>query len=392
MTGNRMRAMVTISDMLRAQGKSELANVFALVSMYPPERERDYVLPPADNTQFLLVKPDGFTGQDIARMKAAVAARDLNFIYYAGQPASEGNVVRDLMADADAQGSLNAVLWRYGAAAYAASDDRPFAADPFPLAAYTTADFWLGRQNEDFPARINRIWRLRLFHVIGVAGIIVASFVLILVPLLISYRRRTIARTAGTANHIFYFACLGAAFMFVEMGFIQKLRLLVGHPGHTIAIVLASVILFTGIGSFLSTRLFAGGLLTFRRAALAAALAIVATLVLTEALMPEMVGLPRALKLALAFVIPAEPALLMGQLFPQGLAALTHSERLIPLAMGVNAMTGTIAAGLGVALAPIIGFHAIILLGGFIYCVIAGMPHRVRSEQVARRSAAAALS
>lgn len=376
--GSRVALMANVAHQLRERGNKNIDEAFVVVSMSRPPAERDYVLFQAANARFVMIKPDGFSKKDIERFQDIVRENDLHLIYHPNQAAAEQNVTHKLIQDSDPYGFLNSTLRKYGAAVTPAFDDRPFAENVFPVGAYLTTDFWLGKDNKTYPDRINRIWKLKRIHAFAVMMLIVGSVVLIMGPLAISYRKRSIERTIGAANHIFFFGCLGAAFMFVEMGFIQKLRLLVGHPGHAIAIVLASVIFFTAIGSFFSTRMFSKGFLTFRRAAIFTAVSVVLVVVLMELSMPVLVGLARPVKLCLAFAIPAVPAFLMGQMYPQGLAALTHSERMIPLSMGVNAMTGTIASGLGVALAPIIGFRAVIYLGVAIYLIVAFMPHHVR--------------
>jgi len=378
--GSRVALMANMVRQLRDRGTGNVDEAFVLASMSRPGTERDYVLYQVANARFMMVKPDGFSDSDIRRFQDIVEEDELHLIYHPKQAAAEHNVIHKLVKESDPYGYLNSILRQYGAAVLPAGDDRPFAEDVFPVGAYLTMDFWLGKVSGTYQDRIKRIWKLKRIHAFAVIMLIISSVFLIMGPLLISYRQQSIERTIGAANHIFFFGCLGAAFMFVEMGFIQKLRLLVGHPGHAIAIVLASVILFTGIGSFYSTRMFSKGFLTYRRAAILAAVSVLLVLVLLELFMPVLVGLPRPVKLCLAFAIPAVPAFLMGQLYPQGLAALTHSERLIPLSMGVNAMTGTIASGLGVALAPIIGFRAVIYLGVAIYLIVAFMPHQVRQS------------
>ena len=47
-----------------------------------------------------------------------------------------------------------------------------------------------------------------------------------------------------------FFCCLGIGFMFLELGFIQRLSIYLGHPMYTLAVVLAGILIFTGIGSY----------------------------------------------------------------------------------------------------------------------------------------------
>lgn len=379
LAGDRATMTAAFIEILRKKGVEDLHDAFAIASMAPPPSEYEYYHPKVSNTQFLLVKPDGFEAADLRNFDAISGEYDLVTLYRPQDPSSDGTVYEKLIAAKDPFAFLNERLRTHGVAAFPATDDKPYADDPFPAWAYLSPRFWSASAGEIYEPRIGRIWSLRLYHVAIIAALGLASLVLIGGPLLLAYRGRSLAGFE-TGSHVAYFAAIGAAYMFVQLGLIQKLRLLIGHPGFTIAIVLASMILFTGVGSFLSDRLFSKRLLTFRRAALAAALATIAAILAIEVLTPMLVGLPRAAKIAAAFAFPAVPAFFMGQLFPQGLAALAGARaRIIPLSMGVNALAGTIAAGLGVALAPVIGFSAIILLGAAGYFFVMAMPHGARS-------------
>jgi hypothetical protein len=49
-----------------------------------------------------------------------------------------------------------------------------------------------------------------------------------------------------------YFALIGAGFMMVEIGLLQRMTVFLGHPIYSLSVLLFSLILTTGIGSFLS--------------------------------------------------------------------------------------------------------------------------------------------
>jgi peptidoglycan/LPS O-acetylase OafA/YrhL len=52
----------------------------------------------------------------------------------------------------------------------------------------------------------------------------------------------------------FYFAAIGIAFMFVEIAFILRFSLFMGHPTYGFTVVLAGLLMATGLGSFASAR------------------------------------------------------------------------------------------------------------------------------------------
>ena len=82
---------------------------------------------------------------------------------------------------------------------------------------------------------------------------ILAGLGMILLPLFL-WRNRS--KTSVKPTHrsspypiLFYFLCLGAGFMLVEIAFIQKYLLLLGQPIYTIATVFCGFLNFSGLVS-----------------------------------------------------------------------------------------------------------------------------------------------
>ena len=73
------------------------------------------------------------------------------------------------------------------------------------------------------------------------------SVVLILLPLALGGDLR---RPSGVAWRIGgYFFALGLAFLFVEIAFIQKFTLFLGHPLYAVSVVLTGFLVFAGLGA-----------------------------------------------------------------------------------------------------------------------------------------------
>jgi len=58
-----------------------------------------------------------------------------------------------------------------------------------------------------------------------------------------------------TGTIALYFAALGMGFILIELSLLQKLILLLGNPTMTFAILLFTILVASGIGSFISSRL-----------------------------------------------------------------------------------------------------------------------------------------
>jgi hypothetical protein len=57
------------------------------------------------------------------------------------------------------------------------------------------------------------------------------------------------------ATSVAYFAIIGVAYMLIQISVLQRFSVYLGHPTYTFAIILFSMIFFTGIGSLISDRL-----------------------------------------------------------------------------------------------------------------------------------------
>ena len=60
---------------------------------------------------------------------------------------------------------------------------------------------------------------------------------------------------AGWPAWLAYFGALGAGFMLLEVSLLQQFVLLLGHPVYSLTVTLFSLLLGTGIGSFISRRI-----------------------------------------------------------------------------------------------------------------------------------------
>ncbi len=209
---------------------------------------------------------------------------------------------------------------------------------------------------------------------------LVASLVLIVLPLLIGARRTGEAEhpRPGRASIALYFAAIGFAFMFIEIAFIQKFILFLAHPLHAVAVVLCAFLVFAGLGSRYSARLraVAGGPAmrpVVRAVAAIGVLSLVYVLAL-PAIFRQLMPLPDPARIALSIALIAPLAFAMGMPFPLGLARLVpDAEALIPWAWGVNACASVIAAILATVLAIHFGFGVVVVLAVALYAIAAAV-------------------
>jgi hypothetical protein len=168
-----------------------------------------------------------------------------------------------------------------------------------------------------------------------------------------------------------YFAMIGIGYMLIQIPFLQRFSVYLGHPTYTFAIILFSMICFTGIGSFASDRFP----LELHHWVLKLPLAIgAAVLALIYAIQPIMdatiqFGLPMRSFVVIACSAPI--SFLLGFCFPVGINLV---GRLSPNATawmwGVNGAASVLASIVAVAVSMWLGIHVNLLVAGLLYIML----------------------
>lgn len=207
---------------------------------------------------------------------------------------------------------------------------------------------------------------------------VVFGGLLIMAPLAWHARRwpRTTGRTLGG-----YFFLLGLAFLFIEISFIQKFILFLGHPLYAVAAVLSGFLVFAGLGSGLSPRWTAvvagGGRSPVTVAVLAIASLALSYLLILPSLLDAALGLPIGLRLMLALVCVAPLAFFMGLPFPLGLSRISaEAPDFVPWAWGLNGFASVISAALATLVAIAFGFSTVVICAAGLYAAAAWLYSR----------------
>jgi len=203
----------------------------------------------------------------------------------------------------------------------------------------------------------------------------VASAVFIIAPPILLRRSGLHLRNAPAL--VLYFAALGLGYIFVEVVFIQKLSLFLGHPSYALAVTLCTLLISSGVGSLFSgrkdntqTEMDRGK--RVRRATMGVALlTFVAAVGLTPA-SDLWLHWPLALRILTSVVIVAAPGFLMGIPFPTGLTAVKlRAAAFVPWAWAVNSTATVIGTVAAVLLAMLFGFSTVFVCAGMLYLLAA---------------------
>lgn len=203
--------------------------------------------------------------------------------------------------------------------------------------------------------------------------IAVASLLLIALPL-VTIRRWRGVRPAKLGRLVTYFFGLGISFMLLEVGLIHRTIVFVGSPGAAVGVVIASILVSSGIGSRLSDRV---SWQPIRRLQIALGGLVLVGLSyhgLVGPLLDALFHLPTWARLLVTAVALAPAGFFAGWFFPVGLGMLRYeSKRLVPWAISVNGFASVLGSLATLPLSVLFGFRAVfaLALAGYAAATIA---------------------
>jgi len=164
-----------------------------------------------------------------------------------------------------------------------------------------------------------------------------------------------------------YFACLGAGFMFVEIGLMQRFVLLLGHPVYSLSVILFTLLLGGGLGSALSRRLGSPE----RTLAVVIPAIIVVSLaysLILPSLFASWVAWARPLRIMVSVACLLPLGLLLGMPLPSGFRMIGERQPgVLAWAWGVNGAMSVLGATLAIHVAMNYGFARVATYGAIIY-------------------------
>ena len=192
----------------------------------------------------------------------------------------------------------------------------------------------------------------------------------IVIPLWLGQRGALAGRRASKLRDLSFFVCIGVGFIIVEIGLLQRFTLFLGHPIHSLRVVLFSLLLSSAVGSLLSGR--AKNPKSLLKVLAGAGLGVAAIMVIyAYALGPLFyggIGWPLTARVVVAGALVGLPGLLMGMMLPTAVRLLAgrHTE-IIPWAWGLNGAASVLGSVLSMIVAIHLGFTLTLLAGGAVY-------------------------
>jgi hypothetical protein len=205
-------------------------------------------------------------------------------------------------------------------------------------------------------------------------AVLVLAFIFIGGPLAAMGRRvKHEGGHRGMAPFYLYFAGIGLGFMLVEFSQLQRLNTFLGHPTYALAVVLFSLLLFSGVGSMLVERVIRP---SRPRSLLLPVGVLLGVLVvfggITDRVTDAAAGGTTPVRIAVAVALLAPLALLMGMPFSIGMGAASRHEG-APTAFlwGINGATSVVASVFGALLAMFFGISVTFASGFVAYALAA---------------------
>ena len=305
----------------------------------------------------VLISLEPFTDADIAHAKQLLSETKLEPVYLPGD--GSNTPFSQLLTSPNPP-----AFWRsYRYDVSPVSDDRPFFF--YTVQPRDLWNFVMNANTASADYKVNRAIPL-LFALIAVS--IGATLLILILPRLLLGTR--LPKQQGVFVFLMYFLCLGAGYILIQVALIQKFVLLLGHPTYALTVIVFSMLVASGAGSFWSRRVIAGDDARLIRVLAGVAVMVAVLAFAAPALTAGAVSWPLPAKMLITALAIAPAAFLMGMPFPSGLRRLEerHSPS-VRWAWSLNAAASVLGSGGAIVLAIYTGLQATLLFGGALYLV-----------------------
>ena len=352
---NRLISLATMS--LLRYGATNPADHLALVSRLPPWRNAAVAT--------LVVSPQPLQPKDVDTIERVAAEYGFT-IHHTPRERSSEPLIRNVLASTDAQQLLEATRHQY-LDFTPPTDSRPYFFNILKPAALLNA----GGDFADFGIVVSgnllATYTLMLLCALALVGVLLV----IAAPLIIAGKPKMPNRIFFSG--LLYFACIGTGFMFVQIPLMQRFSLYLGHPVYAVAVLLFSMILAAGVGSFLSDRFEVS---RNSRWTLLVPAAIVLLLLMiylfSGPLIESTIAQGLLVRCLIVIALVGCAAVPMGMCFPLGLRLFReYSSECLPWMWGVNGATGVLASVFAVAISMWGSIDTSLLIAVVCYALLA---------------------
>ncbi|MEK7851879.1 MAG: hypothetical protein AAB275_08340, partial [Deltaproteobacteria bacterium] len=315
----------------------------------------------------VLAKNGVISPSEIETVKALCREERFDLVWYPGMPEDEANIYNKFQEPlyyryfkTILEGGRERFFRDYIFDVRPSTDDRPFFGQTFKMT-----------RMKDTYESVGKKWGVLIEGGYLLPWIflqsVLARLTLIISPLLFFKKMRVAGQPLFSITA--YFSAIGVGYMFLEISIMQRMIPVLGEPVYAISAVLFTLLVSTGIGSYLSglfriTERYSPHVLL-----IIPALAILYLLLFTLGTEEiAVMGLEMRFLLTFFFFFPL--GMVMGIPFPTGMSILGRSAPdLIPWAWCINGSFSVISSVLAMLVALAWGFSAVHLLAAACYAV-----------------------
>ncbi|MBL8343745.1 MAG: hypothetical protein JNL30_19930 [Rubrivivax sp.] len=369
-----VKLVLTAREALRAAGVAEPARHIVVVRS-------------AWNARVLISKQP-FSAEAIATIRRFCDERSFDISHLPGTDLSQAKIWNDLPAISFEEVQLGAAGERRDALA---DEIRAFVLPPDGVGRPWPAAYDLSPATTDRPhffsvlrltalnailERIDLVPREEIGALVSLAVLAQSVVIALLVLSLPLFRPKTMGiHPVLVGKSIAYFAGLGLGFLFIEIYLIEKATFFLNDRTLGFSLTLGAMLLFSGLGSWLSGRWAVGGdALRIRHGLRMACVVILAWCALAFALaawlLPLALGWPLSARIAVLLVLIAPVGLALGFPFACGLAALQPYPHFVPWAWSLNGAFSVVASPLAHLLAMGQGNRALVAAALALYLLV----------------------
>ncbi len=306
-------------------------------------------------TDTVFIARHAFTDADAARLRSSLPPDRYQALYTPGH--SPDNAFTRLIRSSDPASFEREYQYDISSV----TDDRPFffyTVQPRDILHFLKS---ASRLNADY--NVNRAVPL-IFGLLVVT--VIATAVMLLLPRFLLGSRLPADRRI--LRFLWYFIAIGAGYILIQVALVQKFVLFLGHPTYALTVIIFSMLLSSGLGSYFSRRIAADSDGRLARVLVAVSVLVTALAFLAPPLLSAAVGLPLAVKFAVSVLLIAPAGFLMGVPFPSGLRRLefAHKES-VRWAWSLNAAASVLGSVGAIVLAIYLGLRETLIAGGGMY-------------------------
>jgi spermidine synthase len=296
---------------------------------------------PAHGNDDMILAPDGFSDDEIAKVMASSKSKDKNVrrrVEYLNRPGFRGRKYEPYV-----EGELGMTF----------VDDRPF------MQKLETENYELMPPEGKKTVRWYLSW-------IKITTVIVLSSIALLFIGVAALKRDARAPVPV----LLYLLLTGFSFMLCEVAIMAKLELFLTQPLLSMAAVLSLFLLTSGVGSSIYPRL--SKLHDTRVLAALAAVAVVIVMLLLEWMNHNLLHLPVALKLVLATLAVAPLGTVLGLFYPHVVSCLVDQDRAqtVSISYGLSTLSSVVGSAYALAAMINVGFNALLQQAAMLYVAL----------------------